>query len=211
MTAILLVQALVFQDGGVLALAANVFNMALAGVWVAWWAWRALAKAGHARLGVGLGAFLSVTLSAGLALAQVIASGAEISGGLLWFCAGLFAVTGVVEALITIAAWEAIERLEGRVAERKSLVAPLLAVAGAVMLAGVFFASQSPDVLEVFSERAGAAGRAKELFSAWMPDYEWKAVPVEWLGKALAGVAGLGILYALSWLLVRLLPGKAQE
>src|SRR5579862_6598248 len=32
MTAILVLQALIFQDGGVLALGANVFNMALAGV-----------------------------------------------------------------------------------------------------------------------------------------------------------------------------------
>ncbi len=32
MTAILLTQALIFQDGGVLALGANVFNMAIAGV-----------------------------------------------------------------------------------------------------------------------------------------------------------------------------------
>ena len=32
MTAILAIQALVFQDGGILALGANVFNMAIAGV-----------------------------------------------------------------------------------------------------------------------------------------------------------------------------------
>ena len=34
MTAILVVQALVFQDGGVTALGANVINMAVAGVWL---------------------------------------------------------------------------------------------------------------------------------------------------------------------------------
>ena len=33
MTAILTVQALVFQDGGILALGANAINMALLGVW----------------------------------------------------------------------------------------------------------------------------------------------------------------------------------
>ena len=32
MTAILAIQALIFQDGGLLALGANVFNMALAGI-----------------------------------------------------------------------------------------------------------------------------------------------------------------------------------
>src|SRR5579871_14620 len=36
MTAILAVQALVFQDGGIMALGANVINMALAGIWAAY-------------------------------------------------------------------------------------------------------------------------------------------------------------------------------
>ncbi|MEO5951352.1 MAG: energy-coupling factor ABC transporter permease, partial [Chloroflexia bacterium] len=71
MTAILLIQALVFQDGGVLALAANVFNMAILGVWAAWLPFQLLSKAGHRRLGLFAGAFLSVLLSAILALSQV--------------------------------------------------------------------------------------------------------------------------------------------
>ncbi len=43
MTAILCVQALVFQDGGVLALTANVFNMAVAGVLAGYLPYRYLA------------------------------------------------------------------------------------------------------------------------------------------------------------------------
>lgn len=211
MTAILLVQALVFQDGGVLALAANVFNMALLGVWSAWWAYRALERLGQVRLGVFVAAFLSVTLSAGLALAQVVVSGAELSPGLILFCGGLFVVTGLIEGAITVAAWEAIAKLEGRSTEPKRLLWPILAASGVVMLVGVFFASQSPDVLEVFNEKTGAASRSRELFAALLPDYEWRALPLEWLGKTLAGLVGLGLLYGLSMLLVRLMPKQPQE
>src|SRR6266404_1194127 len=59
MTAIIAIQAFVFQDGGVLALGANVFNMAIAGVLAGylpyrWWSqhWRSAA--------IFAGGFLSV-------------------------------------------------------------------------------------------------------------------------------------------------------
>lgn len=211
MTAILLVQALVFQDGGVLALAANVFNMALLGVWAAWWPYRALTQAGKARWGVFLGAFLSVVLSAALALAQVIISGATVSGALLWFCAAMFLVTGLIEAAISVAAWEAIQRLEGHATAEHRTPWPLLAASVALLLAGVFFASQSPDVLEFFNTQSGAASRETHFLPALLPDYEWGALPVEWLRKAAAGFAGLLLLYGLSTFLVRLMPNRPQE
>lgn len=215
MTAILLVQALVFQDGGVLALAANVFNMAVFGVWAAWWPYRVLAQAGKPRWGVFAGAFLSVVLSAALALTQVIVSGATVSGALLWFCAAMFVTTGLIEAAISVAAWEAIQRLEGKLegktqTERRTLW-PLLAASVAVLLAGVFFASQSPDVLEYFNTQSGAASRETHLFAALMPDYEWGAIPIEWMRKAAAGFAGLLLLYAVSTFLIRLMPNRPQE
>src|SRR5580658_2114775 len=40
MTVIIAMQAFVFQDGGVLALGANVFNMAIAGVLAGYWPYR---------------------------------------------------------------------------------------------------------------------------------------------------------------------------
>src|SRR3974390_926025 len=42
MTAILAIQAFVFQDGGIMALGANTLNMAIAGVWAAWIPYRRL-------------------------------------------------------------------------------------------------------------------------------------------------------------------------
>ena len=204
MAAIVIIQALVFQDGGVLALAANVFNMAVAGVWCAWLPYRALARSGHTRLGVAAGAFLSVLVSAALALSQVIVSKAAFPVSLLALCFALFLLTALIEAAITVAAWEAIERIQGQsrpqAASRRTLW--ILSAAAAAVMAGVFFASSAPDVLEFFGQQAGiAAGApAPSLF----PDYEWKGLDAEWMRKGAAGMAGLLLVYAVSVMLARL-------
>ena len=213
LTAILLVQALVFQDGGVMALAANVFNMAVFGVWCAWIPFRWLSKLGQARAGVFLGAFLSVLLSALLALGQVSFSSGIYSQGLVVFCLVLFTVTGLIEGAITVAAWEAIERLEGR---RKGLAtAPqgklwILGASVAVMLIGVFFASGAPDVLEYFQHSIGLGGTVTTVFPPLMPDYQPGAPDGEWMRKSAAGVAGLLVVYGLSLLISKLIPRGQQ-
>lgn len=65
MTAILAVQALVFQDGGLLALGANVFNMAVAGVAGAYLPYRYLGSGTWRTLGIFLGGFASVVVASG--------------------------------------------------------------------------------------------------------------------------------------------------
>jgi cobalt/nickel transport system permease protein len=75
MTAILTLQALVFQDGGLLALGANLFNMALIGTLAGYWPWRALAGGRFARAGLFAGGFCSVLVCALLCLAELSVSG----------------------------------------------------------------------------------------------------------------------------------------
>jgi len=212
MTAILMVQALVFQDGGLLALAANVFNMAVLGIWAAWLPFRALSRSGHARVGLFLGAMLSVLLSAILALAQVSWSIGVMSQGLWVFCLGLFSVTGAIEGAITVAAWAAIEQLEGRSGGAKPIFRArywILGTAVLLVLTGVFFASSAPDVLEYFQNQTGIKNSGA-AFPALMPDYEWKQLNGEWLPKAAAGLAGLLCVYGLSVLIAKLAP-KGQQ
>jgi len=212
MTAILLIQALVFQDGGVLALACNVFNMAILGVWVAWLPFQAISKAGHRRLGLFVGAFLSVLLSAVMALSQVAWSSGVMSQGLWIFCLGLFSITGAIEGAITLAAWEAIERLEGSAAKREQgnrVGAWILASSVVVMLAGVFFASNSPDVLEFFQHQSGITATAS-AYPALMPDYQWGQLDGEWVRKSAAGVAGLIGVFLVSLAISKLVPRGQQ-
>src|ERR1700722_10299863 len=73
MTVIIAIQAFVFQDGGVLALGANVFNMAVVGVLAGYWPFH-LWGAKWRRAAIFAGAFLSVMVSGSLALGELLIS-----------------------------------------------------------------------------------------------------------------------------------------
>src|SRR5438477_7765605 len=75
MTAILAVQAFVFQDGGIVVLGANIFNMALAGVLAGYLPYRMWGRGRHRSATIFVSAWASVTVSACLALAELQISG----------------------------------------------------------------------------------------------------------------------------------------
>jgi cobalt/nickel transport system permease protein len=150
MTAILITQALVFQDGGLLALGANVFNMAIAGVLVGYLPYALLRGR---KTGVFLGGMFSLLMSAGLALAELIRSGVPMPRTVLWVSIGLFAISAVIEGAITVAVVEALERIQPGFLRRPEglrgrgmwvLAGASVAFAGV----GVFVASTMPDGIE---------------------------------------------------------------
>jgi cobalt/nickel transport system permease protein len=199
MTAILAIQALVFQDGGVLALGANVWNMALAGVLAAHLGYRLLRGS---RAGVFLGAAFSVLVGAFLALGQLLVSGVPMRPELLVVTASLFLVNALAEGVITVAALGAIRRIHpGWVLESGQGVRPAIWLFGgaALILAvlGVLIASPLPDALERFLEDSGVAARAQTLLHTPFGDYETAFLPGDWLRKASAGLLGLGLILVL--------------
>jgi cobalt/nickel transport system permease protein len=72
MTAVLAVQALVFQDGGLLALGANMFNMAVVGVWSAYAVYRTIRRVWPGQRGAVVGGFAAAWIS--VVLASVVAA-----------------------------------------------------------------------------------------------------------------------------------------
>jgi cobalt/nickel transport system permease protein len=112
MTAILVVQALVFQDGGLLALGANVLNMAVVGVWAGYlpakWLGR---RAGSRRLAAFVGGWLSLMAGALFASSELWFSQVAPPGPLFASMLGIHALTGLAEGAITTASLAAIERL----------------------------------------------------------------------------------------------------
>jgi cobalt/nickel transport system permease protein len=112
MTAILVVQALVFQDGGLLALGANVLNMAIIGVWAGYLPAKWLGRwAGSRRVGAFVGGWLSLMAGAMFASTELWFSQVAPPGPLFASMLGTHALTGLAEGAITAASLAAIERL----------------------------------------------------------------------------------------------------
>lgn len=215
MTAILTVQALVFQDGGILALGANVFNMALLGVLAGYLPYYLWSPGRLRKFAVVLGGVLSVLAGAGLAVAELSLSGIAIPPAIIGVSAVLFLVTGILEGLITLAVVQGIETLNPRMIREPSRnrTETLGLLAGAAFLlaaVGVVFASQAPDVLEKLAERIGISPQARTLFSTPLTDYETRLFSSSWLRKASAGLAGLGLIYGVCVLLGRLMARQRR-
>jgi cobalt/nickel transport system permease protein len=115
MTVVLLVQALLFADGGLVALGSNVVLMALVTVLVGWGvarlATRVWSRSRTAVLaGAGVGAFLSVPIAALVFVGLFAAGGvADVPiGSVAAFMSGIHVLIGLGEAAITVAVLSAI-------------------------------------------------------------------------------------------------------
>ena len=208
MTAILVIQAFVFQDGGVLALGANVFNMALAGVLAGYLPYRLWNGSRSRNAAVFVGGFLSVVVSASLALTELLISGVRMPRSVVLISLALFCVSGLLEGAITMTVMGAIERLNpGWVqkpgGERRSAL--VILAGGALLLAGVgfVFASTNPDGLERLGLQLGIA--AQTTLQAPLADYTMPFTNSAWVRKASAGLAGLLAVYGCLSLLGRLI------
>ncbi len=100
MAAVLLVQALVLQDGGITALGANYFNLGILAVWVAYGCVRIAGR--HRLTGAFVGAWAGTMVAAGAAAVELGLSGVAGTGRLLLLMLGIHAVIGIGEAIITV-------------------------------------------------------------------------------------------------------------
>lgn len=209
MAAILAVQAFVFQDGGVLALGANVFNMAVVGVLAGYLPYRIWGAGRLRKFSIFLGGALSVFAGALLAIAELLLSGVAMPRAILGVSLGLFAVTAALEGVITVAVVQGLEALNPKLARpipgSVSLAQAVLAGAAVLLAAvGILFASTHPDGLEKLAAGIGLAPRAKALFATPVSEYEIRILGASWLGKASAGLLGVGLIYAVCLLFGRL-------
>ena len=208
MCAILTIQALVFQDGGILALGANVFNMAIAGVLAGYLPYYFWGRGRGRRAAIFAGGALSLLASAILALSELLMSGVRMPGAVLGISLALFVVSAVVEGAITVAVVAALERIQPNLmrAPRKGRSPAFAALAlAAVMMAagGVLLASTAPDGIEQLAIRTGIAGHTQTLIHAPLKDYQVAWLGSGWAAQAGAGLAGLGLVYGVCVLIGR--------
>ncbi len=108
MTSVLLVQSLIFQDGGLLALGVNVVNMGVIPCFVGYYLYRGVVPLFHKRklgvmVGGGVAGWFTVVAAAVLAAVELAVSGTVPLNVALPAMAGVHAVIGIGEGLITAA------------------------------------------------------------------------------------------------------------
>jgi cobalt/nickel transport system permease protein len=216
MTCVVSVQALIFQDGGLLALGANIFNMAVVGVFVAWGVYKLIRKitpdSRWSQLLAGfLGAWTSIVIASLVAALQLALSGTSPAGIAVPAMGGIHALIGLGEGLITVGAlaflMAARPELLSKTGPEKSESA-LLWIGGlavAVVLAVLSpLASAHPDGLEWVAEQTGFLEAAQRPAYEIIPDYVLPGISSEALATILAGVVGIAIVAGAAWLVTRL-------
>jgi len=209
MSAIITIQALVFQDGGILALGANLLNMAVLGVLAGYLPYRLWGSGRLRKFAIFAAGACSVLASAVLALAELLLSGVRMPASVLGLSLALFSVSALLEGGITLAVVQALEAMQPDFVRRPSGgrgLALSAAATAAVLLAavGVLFASTAPDGIARLGQQTGIAARAIALFSTPFSGYEFTALQSPWLRKAGAGLIGLAAIFAVCTVFGRL-------
>ena len=224
MTCVLIVQCLMFADGGLLALGANVFNMALANVGVGWLVFRALRRVlpmEQRRATVLAAAFAAWcgTVAAALGCAGQLALSGTVPWALgfpamvnvhLLIGLGEGLITGLVLMAVMSARPELVEANAGAsgTSRRSFLAYGLLITAGLAVFVAPFACSW-PDGLEQVAERLGFGHQAAPaVLTAPMPDYQIPFLGSAITATAVAGLIGAAVAFGAAYLLAKVLtPG----
>jgi len=209
MTVVVSVQALIFQDGGLLALGANLFNMAIVGVAVSYAVYRLLLNLGAKQKTIPLAGFAAAwtsifiaSLSCALQLALSGTSPAQIA---IPAMAGIHALIGIGEGLITVGALVFVGRARPDLFnhEKAAAASSRGVFIGGILLSVVLavlspLASSHPDGLEWVAERHNFIEAARGPIYNIIPDYLLPGVESEALATILAGLIGVIIVLGIS-------------
>jgi cobalt/nickel transport system permease protein len=218
MTAVVAVQGLLFQDGGLLAMGANILNMGILTAAVGYGLYRLVANRGTGhKLGVaGLAAWLSVMAAALATSLELWLSGTARLDIVIPAMLFVHALIGIGETLITVAALAFIikvrpdllgsESVSGKGGIGWAVVGILIALAVVVVSP---LASSDPDGLERVAEDLGflKAGQASPF--VLIPDYTLPFLRGTPLSTIVAGLIGVVVVLGIVFMLARALraPG----
>jgi cobalt/nickel transport system permease protein len=216
MTAVIGLQGLLFQDGGLLVMGWNILNMgiltALTGYFVYRFFKRMLGETANSVIISGAAsAWLSVMVGAIATAVELALSGTSPLTIALPAMAGVHALIGIGEALITVGALSLIARTRpdillggeeatGRKAAAWTIGGLLLCLA---LAAFSFLASPSPDGLERVAEDQGFLSKAIEPLYGVFPDYTLPFMGDSTLSGVLAVVVGVLLVFGLVLLIGR--------
>jgi len=226
MTSVLIVQCLFFADGGLLALGANILNMAIVssvGGYVVFRTVHRLIKGDRGFLmGVAFASWCSTVLASVCCAGELAWSGTVAWNVGFTTMASVHMLIGVGEAGITALVISAIGKTRPDLLARdtdnsqhpqRSWIVYGLVISFALILFVSPFASPWPDGLERVAALLGFEQKAvtHPLVHSPMADYHWPGMGSPALATALAGVIGGGIVFALSYLLARVLAPRTKS
>lgn len=210
MTSVVGVQALLFQDGGLLALGANVFNMAVLGVLVAYGVYEVAQRLARGqRWGLVGGGFAAAWISIFVA-AQAVALGLVVSGTApanlaIPAMAAAHVVMGIGEGLITVGALLFLSATRpdvlrvGAAPGRGNRAVAALGLALALLLAlAAPWASSHPDGLMSVAAAQGFAKQEQAPFYTLIPNYLFPGVADSSLGTIIAALLGTVIVFGVA-------------
>lgn len=215
MTSVVALQGLLFQDGGLLVMGANIFNMGILTAMIGYGLYAAVAKG--QRKGVqsgviGAAAWISVIAAALVTSIQVWISGTSPARVVFPAMLSVHALIGVGEALITVAAYSFIRQvrpdiIDSKAAARGSNTGWIVA-GGFISLAVVLispFASADPDGLERVAEDIGFLNLAQDSPYNIFADYVIPAFGEGGFSTIAAGVVGILAVGGIAFLIGRII------
>lgn len=199
MTAVIGVQGLLFQDGGLLVMGANIFNMGILTAIIGFGLYRgASGKSRKIRFAVaGFAGWLAVVASALVTSLQLWLSGTSQLPIVLPAMLGVHVLIGIGEAIVTVAALAFIEQTRPDLLDEKStaerggrgwVVVGVILSLLAVSLAP--FASAAPDGLERVAEELGFLPLGQSAPYQILPDYTIPFLGETPLSTIVAGAVG---------------------
>ena len=219
MASVIIVQGLLFQDGGLLVMGANILNMGLLTVMIAYGLYRGVIHRNRTvRLAVAGGAAWLTVMAGALATSMELwLSGTARLDIVVPAMLSVHALIGIGEALITVAALGFILRtrpdlIEPREAQehggRGWVAAGLLLTLAVVLLAPL--ASADPDGLERVAISMGFFHQSTSVPFQILPDYTVPFIGHTQLSTIIAGAFGALVVAGVSVLIVRLVRRPAS-
>ncbi len=207
MTAVIAVQGLLFQDGGLLVMGANIFNMGLLTAIVGYGLYRSvMGRSKGARLAVaGLAAWLSTVIASLLVSLQLWLSGTSRLEIVVPAMLGVHVLIGMGEAVITVAALAFIEQTRPDLLSEEATAARggsgwVYAGVGISLLAVLLspLASAFPDGLERVAEDMGFLEMGRPAPYEILPDYTIPFLGETALSTIIAGAVGALVVLGLA-------------
>ncbi|EHC11172.1 cobalamin (vitamin B12) biosynthesis CbiM protein [Fischerella thermalis JSC-11] len=215
---VLIIQAVLFADGGITALGANIFNMAVVGVWVGWSLTQTLQRLfggyrSRLPLAAGIAAAVSVVVAAIACAIELAISGTAPLGLVLPAMTGVHILIGIGEGLITggVLAYLATVRPDLLPGEQRQLQGWVVPVVIVLLISGLLslVASTWPDGLERVAENLGFINLAEQVRVAVpTPFADYSIEGLGPIGTSIAGIIGSIVCFAVAFGIAQVVKPK---